>query len=49
MSWDSPLPTKLFMGAAAVVLLAGWGILFRDRTPVLSAPRAAVSRLGGIV
>ncbi|MBI5239573.1 MAG: hypothetical protein HY926_03810 [Elusimicrobia bacterium] len=43
MSWDSPLPTKLFLGAAVAVLVAGWAAVYRD-TPVLSAPPAVSAR-----
>ena len=32
------MPTKLFMGAAAVVLVAGWAAVYMDRAPVLAAP-----------
>ena len=43
MNWDSPLPTKLFMGAAGVVLLAGWVVTHMYRTPKLSAPPEAAA------
>ncbi|MCX5797318.1 MAG: hypothetical protein NTY77_17640 [Elusimicrobia bacterium] len=48
MNWDSPLPTKLFIGAAGVVLVAGWVVTHMDRMPTLSAASdiAAVSDSG---
>jgi hypothetical protein len=47
MSWDSPFTTKLFMGAAAAVLVAGWTAVYSDRPPMLSAPRSDSVRVGG--
>jgi|GEM_PF-3011388 len=38
MNWDSPLPTKFFIGAASVVLVAGWAVTYMYQTPTLSAP-----------
>jgi hypothetical protein len=46
MSWDSPLTTKLFMGSAAVVLVAGWLAVYSDQPPMLSAPRSASVGVG---
>ena len=39
------MPTKLIMGAAGVVLVAGWMAAHRHQTPALSAP-AVVSEDG---
>ena len=46
MNWDSPLPTKFFMCAAAVVFMAGWAAAHRHQTPALSAQPAVVSTDG---
>ncbi len=42
MSWDSPLTTKLFLGAAAAVLVAGWSAVYRDMPTLTAAPQASV-------
>ena len=49
MHWDSPLPTKLFLGAAAVVFVTGLVAMRMYQTPVLSAPPeiSAAASAGG--
>jgi len=47
MSWDSPWPTKFFMSAAVVVLVAGRAATHKRQTPALSAaPQAAIAADG---
>jgi len=43
MNWDSPLPTKLFVGAASVVLVIGWVVAHMYQTPTLLASPGIVA------
>jgi hypothetical protein len=38
MNWDSPITTKIFMGAASIALVAGWLASRLYQPPTLSAP-----------